>query len=67
MAAGTDAKDLIKEGIGAIISGQVALKAYELSIQPGVETYLSSLDVTDRDPYDKFLSRILQKMEIRRF
>ena len=66
MAAGTDAKDLIKEGIGAI-SGQVALKAYELSIQPGVETYLSSLDVTDRDPYDKFLSRILQKMEIRRF
>jgi len=61
------AQDLIQEGVEAVISGQFGPKAYEVLTQAGVEIYLSSPDVTVRSAYDKFLSKNLQKMQVRRF
>ena len=61
------AQDLIQEGVEVVISGQIGPKAYEVFKEAGVEVYLAPPDISAQDAYEKFLSKTLAKMEIRRF
>lgn len=61
------AQDLIGKGIEAIISGQYGPKAYEVLRQAGVGIYLAPPTISAQEAYERFLSKNLQEMEIRRF
>ena len=61
------AQDLIQAGVKVVISSQVGPRAYEVLSQAGVEIYLTPLNLSAQEAYNKFLSKELSKMEIRTF
>lgn len=59
------AQDLIREGVEAVITGQVGPKAYEVLNEAGVPIYLAPPGISAHDAYEKYCSKELPTMEIK--
>jgi len=66
--AGTGcAQAVIKEGVEAVISGQIGPNAYEALTAAGITMYNAHPDISVHEALEKFKAGSLPKNEVRRF